>query len=986
MKKTLIILILAIVLFTSACSNNSSTTTLEASSVNSTKESTTDPASNSTPSPEVSPTPTSMFYPTPKVAFGSQPGYNVTKLAQLGKGILSCMKVSPNGGVAALCSSSGIYLYDVDSFSPIRILDSNVALEKIIFSPDGNLIAGKPNVGSISVWSVESSAPLFTYETKQATYFSAFDRKSLTFDFSPDGQTLAVLIGQELTFLNAKSGEVVRQNLFPADVGYSFVHYSSAHSLILINYDTLGDKKNSGFTWFDPSSNTVGEQVVFPNINSVAFSADQKILAAGDSTGKLKLFDALDGQPLAANISVGSGVNDLEFSPDSSRLAASLFGKQVCVWSVTDGSVQACITEGIDNTPDRIRFSSDGKYLLASYQYSEKANIWETDTWKAMFNPGSVLPIQSVEPLTDNSGKFLLGVEGGLALWNINPVLRHQHTAPGEVTSLVYSPDEKTLVAAGNWGIEILDTGTGQVLTSITDGATLLNFSIDNQTFAAARPDGSVALYSRDGSLLRTLNGLTKPATLLTFLQKGTTLIASGPAETRLWNVSDGTPLPNPEGDPLDMVTVLDGEFFTDPQIGNNLEGNFLSFDNDLSKYRIWRISDGKRAGKVESALLKDMVKGMLMANMLPENRAIVLKETALYSYDLLYSVPQWEYPLENISPRTFLAENANGSVLALFGADMAVIVSGGGKLMRQYQGQFTALALSYTGKETALAAGSDLQVWDNSIAPINELHDFEGTDGSFNLAYAQSGQKIDSTLPDKPVLLWGDWNSIKMLNPVTGEMNGTLTIPTINRIHEITYSNDMELYAFVGEIGDLHIVKASGEQVKVEKLENYQAKNLSFTSDGKYLAGVVFLGMTQMLNVWDTASGRIVSSIQDPTWVYDAVAFAPDGKTLAVVVNGKLCIYDTTIPSSLSLIQTLEIYGSSLAFTPDGKYLAVGFGGTSREAGKVRLLNAQNQWAEALTIKAHAAAVQGLLFLPDGKILVSTGADGTLRFWGLSK
>lgn len=75
-----------------------------------------------------------------------------------------------------------------------------------------------------------------------------------------------------------------------------------------------------------------------------------------------------------------------------------------------------------------------------------------------------------------------------------------------------------------------------------------------------------------------------------------------------------------------------------------------------------------------------------------------------------------------------------------------------------------------------------------------------------------------------------------------------------------------------------------------------------------------------------------------------------------------------------------------SLAFTPDGKYLAVGIGGTSRKAGEVTLLDIQNQWAEALTFKAHAAAVQGLLFLPDGKILVSTGADGTLRFWGLSK
>jgi len=34
----------------------------------------------------------------------------------------------------------------------------------------------------------------------------------------------------------------------------------------------------------------------------------------------------------------------------------------------------------------------------------------------------------------------------------------------------------------------------------------------------------------------------------------------------------------------------------------------------------------------------------------------------------------------------------------------------------------------------------------------------------------------------------------------------------------------------------------------------------------------------------------------------------------------------------------------------------------------------------------AHRAAITALTFTPDGRILITAGADGTIRLWGIGK
>jgi WD40 repeat protein len=161
------------------------------------------------------------------------------------------------------------------------------------------------------------------------------------------------------------------------------------------------------------------------------------------------------------------------------------------------------------------------------------------------------------------------------------------------------------------------------------------------------------------------------------------------------------------------------------------------------------------------------------------------------------------------------------------------------------------------------------------------------------------------------------------------------------------------------------------------------------FSPDGKALAAG---GHDGKLRVWEVAGGKKVVEVPaqappaapntpaPPATVITAVAYAPDGKSIAVggqdtlvyhfqAADGKLL---RTMPGHTSAI-------SSLAFHPSGTLLASG----SKDR-QVRLWNPANgQLVKAL--EGHTAWVQGLIFLSQGTRLASVSADATVRIWDLT-
>ncbi|HZU03808.1 MAG TPA: hypothetical protein VFA10_29355, partial [Ktedonobacteraceae bacterium] len=190
---------------------------------------------------------------------------------------------------------------------------------------------------------------------------------------------------------------------------------------------------------------------------------------------------------------------------------------------------------------------------------------------------------------------------------------------------------------------------------------------------------------------------------------------------------------------------------------------------------------------------------------------------------------------------------------------------------------------------------------------------------------------------------------------------------------------------------------------------------------------------------IWDIKTDTQIAQFQAP-YAYQAVAFSPDGKTLASsqctqytngsCAQGRILLWEVTSkkPTSQSLITqgslavglvfspdrkllvssnldgTVQLWNiaskslagqlisdaetgnannrqeEGMAFSPDGKTLALG-----KSDGTIILWNVASKKPVGSALVGHTQAVQHLAFSPDGKILASGSDDKTLRLWDVA-
>jgi eukaryotic-like serine/threonine-protein kinase len=249
---------------------------------------------------------------------------------------------------------------------------------------------------------------------------------------------------------------------------------------------------------------------------------------------------------------------------------------------------------------------------------------------------------------------------------------------------------------------------------------------------------------------------------------------------------------------------------------------------------------------------------------------------------------------------------------------DLAPREGTGSSLISRKPGVFHAF--SPDGRHVLAPAKIGLRLWDAT------------TGKPAGLAF-KTGQVIQATFsPDGKRLLVLDQDSCFVCDPVTGNLVGT------PRRHK----------------GDI--------------------RRADFTPDG---SRVVCLDRENLLQVWDMANGKVISTKLPPKLPWEAVPVSPDGRRYATLKSRQVVEVvdlDTQQPDLPPIKHSAAVV--SAAFSPDGKYLA-----TACADGAARVWDLATA-AQTSAPLSHGRYLQGVSFSLDGRLLATLGSDGTARVW----
>ena len=168
---------------------------------------------------------------------------------------------------------------------------------------------------------------------------------------------------------------------------------------------------------------------------------------------------------------------------------------------------------------------------------------------------------------------------------------------------------------------------------------------------------------------------------------------------------------------------------------------------------------------------------------------------------------------------------------------------------------------------------------------------------------------------------------------------------------------------------------ETGAEVARMEGSADGIRRTLVFSPDGSTLAGG---GEDGSVRLWDVASGGYKDTPEKHRGRVLAMAFSPDGVTLATTGGEdkriRLWSVDSGQPQATLAGHLWDVV--SVAFSPDGATLASGSGD-----GTVRLW-AVDSGLHSATLEGHADWVHAVAFSPDGSLLASGARDGEVRLW----
>jgi WD40 repeat protein len=548
----------------------------------------------------------------------------------------------------------------------------------------------------------------------------------------------------------------------------------------------------------------------------------------------------------------------------------------------------------------------------------------------------------------------------------------------GQVTSVAFSPDGRTLAAAVLsrrmiWFWHVASRRLAGTLTG---------------------PGANAVAYSPDGRLLATglekvdlidLATMTRVAVLpgrfsniysLTFSGNGRLLAAGGetgsianpyaslPGITRVWNVTTRTQLARmPASGTINSVAFSPA-------------GHLLASGSDNGRISLWNTTSHKMLAPLSSQGSVDAVAfssdGLTI--LAAYGQTLKAWHTApprsFFGEDTFFHPTLYALASTRTGSRWFAGGTGEAMLLGSHNLVTAAVV--------------TSTAVSPGGRLLA-TGGLDgkIRLWTTAdLRPAGVIAANRG--GVRTIAWNRSGRLLASGGADGYIRLW---------NPATGTQLAALRTAG-PEVTKLTFSRDGSLLAAASQATTANaVLHHDPAALQVWDTSTRKLLDTSRVPWGSALTGPAFSPDSTRIAV------AVSSTIQDEvilrrardlsavgpvmklaSVIYDVAVSPADTQVAAALGNGTIVLWNPRAPSPRArTITGISGQARTIAFSPDSHALAVG-----GSDGLIRVFNVRTGALDEI-LTGHTAEVNGLAFAPDGRNLISVSSDDTAIMWTLS-